>query len=82
MQHVNLQMQDATSYLRTALDMRIISSRQQESFRMFSSAMQPVQRRILRRLDNFHNAFASIYEGRYLAGVAAGMKLNEMIDRW
>ena len=29
-------------------------------------------------LDNFHNAFASIYEGRYLAGVAAGMKLNEM----
>ncbi len=30
-------------------------------------------------LGNFHNAFASIYEGRYLAGVAAGMKLNEMI---
>ena len=30
-------------------------------------------------LPNFHNAFASIYEGRYLAGVAAGMKLNEMI---
>ena len=31
-------------------------------------------------LDNFHNAFAAIYEGRYLAGIAAGMKLNEMID--
>ncbi|MFQ9150559.1 MAG: BMP family ABC transporter substrate-binding protein [Blautia sp.] len=30
-------------------------------------------------LDNFHNAFASIYEGRYLAGITAGMKLNEMI---
>ena len=30
--------------------------------------------------DNFHNAFASIYEGRYLAGVAAGMKLNEIKD--
>ncbi len=30
-------------------------------------------------LDNFHNAFAEIYNGRYLAGVAAGMKLNEMI---
>lgn len=30
-------------------------------------------------LNNFHNAFASIYEGRYLAGVAAGLKLNEMI---
>ena len=29
---------------------------------------------------NFHNAFASIYEGRYLAGIAAGMKLNEMIE--
>ena len=27
---------------------------------------------------NFHNAFASIYEGRYLAGVAAGLKLIEM----
>ena len=31
-------------------------------------------------LANYHNAFASIYEGRYLAGVVAGMKLNEMID--
>ncbi len=31
-------------------------------------------------LDNFHNAFASIYDGRYLAGIVAGMKLNEMID--
>lgn len=31
------------------------------------------------KLDNFVNAFASIYEGRYLAGVAAGLKLNEMI---
>ena len=29
-------------------------------------------------LSNFHNAFAAIYEGRYLAGVAAGMKLNEI----
>jgi len=27
---------------------------------------------------NFHNAFAAIYEGRYLAGIAAGMKLNEI----
>ncbi len=32
------------------------------------------------KLSNFHNAFASIYEGRYLAGIAAGMKLNEMIE--
>ncbi|MDY3071133.1 MAG: BMP family ABC transporter substrate-binding protein, partial [Eubacteriales bacterium] len=32
-----------------------------------------------RNLPNFHNAFASIYEGRYLAGIAAGMKINEMI---
>ena len=31
-------------------------------------------------LPNFHNAFAAIYEGRFLGGVAAGMKLNEMID--
>lgn len=31
-------------------------------------------------LDNYHNAFASIYEGRYLAGIVAGLKLNEMID--
>ena len=31
-------------------------------------------------LKNFHNAFASIYEGRYLAGIVAGMKLNEMIE--
>ncbi len=31
-------------------------------------------------LANFHNAFATIFEGRYLAGIAAGMKMNEMID--
>ena len=30
------------------------------------------------KVANYHNAFASIYEGRYLAGVAAGMKLLEM----
>lgn len=30
-------------------------------------------------LPNYANAFATIYEGRYLAGVAAGMKMNEMI---
>ncbi len=32
------------------------------------------------KVENYHNAFASIYEGRYLAGIAAGMKLNEMIE--
>ena len=31
-------------------------------------------------VKNFHNAFASIYEGRYLAGVAAGLKLKEMME--
>ena len=31
------------------------------------------------KLANFHNAFATIYEGRYLAGIVAGLKLNEMI---
>ena len=31
-------------------------------------------------LENTHNAFANIYEGRYLAGVAGGMKLQQMID--
>ena len=31
-------------------------------------------------LANFHNAFASIYEGRYLGGVAAGLKLNQLIE--
>ena len=31
-------------------------------------------------LPNTHNAFANIYEGRYLAGVAGGMKLQQMID--
>ena len=30
-------------------------------------------------VSNYHNAFANIYEGRFLGGVAAGMKLNEMI---
>ena len=31
--------------------------------------------------ENLHNAFAALYEGRYLAGIAAGMKLNEMIEK-
>jgi basic membrane protein A len=31
-------------------------------------------------VKNFHNAFASIYQGRYAAGVVAGLKLNEMIN--
>ena len=31
-------------------------------------------------LGNYHTAFAEIYKGRYLAGIAAGMKLKEMID--
>lgn len=32
------------------------------------------------KLANYHNGFASIYEGRYLAGIVAGYKLNEMIE--
>lgn len=31
-------------------------------------------------IQNYHNAFATIFEGRFLAGVAAGMKINEMIE--
>ena len=31
-------------------------------------------------LENLHNCFASIYEARYVAGIVAGMKLNEMIE--
>ncbi len=34
----------------------------------------------IEKLPNYHNAFANIYEGRYLAGIVAGLKLNEMID--
>ena len=32
------------------------------------------------QLKNYHNAFASIYKGRYLAGVAAGWKMIEDIQ--
>ena len=32
-------------------------------------------------LDNYHNAYAAIYEGTYLAGVAAGLKLKEMMEQ-
>ena len=31
-------------------------------------------------LENTHNVFANIYEGRYCAGVVAGLKMQEMID--
>ncbi len=35
---------------------------------------------LVKNLPNYQNAFASIFEGRFLAGVAAGAKLNEMIE--
>ncbi len=31
-------------------------------------------------LSNVHNYFPAIYEARYVTGVAAGMKINEMIE--
>ncbi len=31
-------------------------------------------------LDNFKNAFTKVYESRYVSGVVAGLKLQEMID--
>jgi basic membrane protein A len=31
-------------------------------------------------LANMHNAFNAIYEARYVAGVVAGLKINEMIE--
>ena len=31
-------------------------------------------------LDNFHNAFTGIYQARYVGGVVAGMKLQQLID--
>ena len=31
-------------------------------------------------LENTHNFFTAIYEARYVSGVVAGMKLNEMIE--
>ena len=31
-------------------------------------------------LANFHNAFTGIYEARYVGGVVAGLKLQELID--
>lgn len=33
-----------------------------------------------KKLDNFHNAYAEIHNARYVTGVGAGMKLNEMIE--
>lgn len=32
-------------------------------------------------LSNYHNCFGTIYQGRYVCGVVAGMKLREMIDK-
>ena len=33
---------------------------------------------LVAEVSNYHNAFASIYQGRFLAGYAAGLKLREM----
>lgn len=32
------------------------------------------------KLSNMHNFFDAVYESRYVSGVVAGLKLNEMID--
>ena len=32
-------------------------------------------------LSNFHNYFTAVYESRYVSGVVAGLKLNEMLDQ-
>ena len=32
-------------------------------------------------LPNFHNAFTEIYEARYVAGVVAGMKIAELVEK-
>lgn len=32
-------------------------------------------------IPNMHNFFTNVYESRYLSGVVAGMKLNEMIEK-
>ena len=60
-----------------------------ESYMMQAAAKYPsVQfchatgtKALTHNLGNYHNAFASIYEGRYLAGVAAGMKLNTLATK-
>ncbi len=33
------------------------------------------------KLSNMHNYFTSVYESRYVSGVVAGLKLNEMIEK-
>ncbi len=30
--------------------------------------------------DNFHNAFTNVYEARYVSGVVAGMKIQELLE--
>ena len=37
------------------------------------------QNAVIENLPNFHTAFADIYQARYLAGVTAGLKLNQLI---
>ena len=32
-------------------------------------------------LSNFHNYFTAIYQARYVSGIVAGMKINEMIEK-
>ena len=46
----------------------------------FCHATGTTSKYVNNELTNFHNAFASIYEGRYCAGIAAGLKLNQMIS--
>ena len=55
-----------------------------EIIKEFSERETKVMRASLARetnpIKNYHNAFASIYEGRYLAGIVAGQKMKEDIE--
>ncbi|MCM1364378.1 MAG: BMP family ABC transporter substrate-binding protein [Faecalibacterium sp.] len=55
----------------------IKAAKEYENIQFFHATGQMAK---IENLPNFHNAFASIYEGRYLAGVVGGLKLNELID--
>ncbi|MCM1544266.1 MAG: BMP family ABC transporter substrate-binding protein [Ruminococcus sp.] len=55
----------------------IKAAKEYENIQFFHATGQNAK---IENLPNFHNAFASIYEGRYLAGVVGGLKLNELIE--
>ena len=77
---VDLAEQGCDIILQQVLDMRHTFHGQQQEYPDIQFCHAKCFKAAGSGLANMHNYFDAIYEARYVSGVVAGMKLNEMIE--